>query len=89
MMDRQKTYRAGRRPRLNPTPVDSRHMFEGPESTPLSGLKIIKLESRVCTQQDLSGAGLGASESDNKGRQGTAGTGTDLAQDSRHTMRAP
>lgn len=43
--------------KAHPNSNDSRHMFE--ESTALSGLKRVKLESRVCIKQDLSGAGLG------------------------------
>lgn len=50
-----------------PNSDDSMHRFDDPVP---NGLEIVKLESRVCIQQDLnsSQAGLGVCKSDNKGK---------------------
>ena len=52
-------------PKAHPNSDDSRHMFGGPV---LSGLEILKLESRVCIQEDISPnqAGLEVCKSDNE-----------------------
>lgn len=52
-------------PKAHPNSDDSRLMFGGPV---LSGLEILKLESRVCIQEDISPnqAGLGVCKSDNE-----------------------
>ena len=46
-------------PKAHPNSNDSRRMSEGPESTALSGLKIGKLESRVCIKWVMLGQNWG------------------------------
>lgn len=70
-------------PQAHPDSHDSRHTFDGPASTALSGLERVQVEPRDSMQQDESRAGLGVCKSDCEDKQSVAGTGTHLAQDSR------